>query len=90
MTFIYLVKYQINERFKAKLPVPVPVEIIVVIISTLISYLVDFHGKYKVAVIGLMPPGYIISIFNLKLYVIAYRYTQSILIELYISIYRCI
>ncbi|KAH3838295.1 hypothetical protein DPMN_111703 [Dreissena polymorpha] len=45
---LYLVKAQVNERFKAKLPVPIPIEIVVVILSTIACHFGKFPEKFKV------------------------------------------
>ena len=60
--FLYIVKEQINERFKAKLPVPVPIELIVVVVGTLVSYLARLNENYRVIIIGELAVGYLIQL----------------------------
>ena len=55
--FLYIVKEQINERFKAKLPVPVPIELIVVVVGTVLSYFIKLKQNYNVVTIGELPVG---------------------------------
>ncbi len=54
---LFIVKYQINERFKKKLPFPFPIELLVVILGTLISYLADLNQKFKVSIVDTIPAG---------------------------------
>uniref|UniRef100_A0A6Q2ZBA4 STAS domain-containing protein n=1 Tax=Esox lucius TaxID=8010 RepID=A0A6Q2ZBA4_ESOLU len=50
MVVVFLVK-ELNDRYKAKLPVPIPVEVIMTVIACGISYAFDFKEKFKVDVI---------------------------------------
>ncbi|XP_065511686.1 prestin isoform X1 [Caloenas nicobarica] len=51
------VVYEINLRFKKKLPVPIPMEIIVVIIGTGVSAGMNLSESYSVDVVGNIPKG---------------------------------
>ncbi|KAH3830635.1 hypothetical protein DPMN_103880 [Dreissena polymorpha] len=55
---LYLVKAQVNQRFKAKLKVPIPIEIVVVVLGTVASHFGKFHEKYHVVVVGNIPSGF--------------------------------
>ncbi|XP_046562010.1 sulfate transporter-like [Haliotis rubra] len=57
MLIIYLVKAQINERFKDKMKIPIPIELIVVILGTLASYFLRLQETYNVPVVGKIPGG---------------------------------
>uniref|UniRef100_A0A6Q2Y6T2 STAS domain-containing protein n=1 Tax=Esox lucius TaxID=8010 RepID=A0A6Q2Y6T2_ESOLU len=57
MVVVFLVK-ELNDRYKAKLPVPIPVEVIMTVIACGISYAFDFKEKFKVDVVGHIPMGY--------------------------------
>uniref|UniRef100_A0A3B3T3D1 Solute carrier family 26 member 3, tandem duplicate 2 n=1 Tax=Paramormyrops kingsleyae TaxID=1676925 RepID=A0A3B3T3D1_9TELE len=52
---VFIVK-ELNERFKAKLPVPLPIE--VTVIACGVSYACKFVEKYDVDVVGKIPVGY--------------------------------
>uniref|UniRef100_A0A5G2QDT9 Solute carrier family 26 member 3 n=1 Tax=Sus scrofa TaxID=9823 RepID=A0A5G2QDT9_PIG len=52
--FVVFVVKEINQRYKAKLPVPIPIELIMTVIATGVSYGFDFKNRFKVAVIGEM------------------------------------
>ncbi|XP_008149602.2 chloride anion exchanger [Eptesicus fuscus] len=56
--FILFVVKEINQRYKAKLPVPIPIELIMTVIATGVSYGFDFQGRFNVTVIGQMPNGF--------------------------------
>ncbi|KAK1334989.1 hypothetical protein QTO34_004565 [Cnephaeus nilssonii] len=56
--FILFVVKEINQRYKAKLPVPIPIELIMTVIATGVSYGFDFEGRFNVTVIGQMPSGF--------------------------------
>ena len=56
ITFLYLVKTYVNEKFKAKLPMPIPIELIVVIVGTAASYYLELE-KYKVKIVGPLKTG---------------------------------
>uniref|UniRef100_A0AAY4EY63 STAS domain-containing protein n=1 Tax=Denticeps clupeoides TaxID=299321 RepID=A0AAY4EY63_9TELE len=55
IVFLYGVK-DVNERFKAKLPLPIPGEIIV-IVSTGVSYGMSLFENYQVDIVGTIPSG---------------------------------
>ncbi|KAH3838311.1 hypothetical protein DPMN_111719 [Dreissena polymorpha] len=55
---LYLVKAQVNERFKKKLPVPIPIEIVVVVLGTVASHFGKFNEKYNVVIVGKIPSGF--------------------------------
>ncbi|CAL8242398.1 unnamed protein product [Merluccius merluccius] len=57
MVVVFIVK-EINDRYKAKLPVPIPIEVIMTVIACGVSYAFDFHTKFKVDVVGPIPLGY--------------------------------
>ncbi|XP_067661413.1 prestin-like [Haliotis asinina] len=57
MIIIYVIKTQINERFKKRLRIPVPIELIVVIIGTVVSHFARFKNDFDVKVIGEIPAG---------------------------------
>ncbi|KAJ3612271.1 hypothetical protein NHX12_020547 [Muraenolepis orangiensis] len=57
MAVVFVVK-EINNRYKAKLPVPIPVEVIVTVIACGVSYGFDFRTRFKVDVVGYIPLGY--------------------------------
>ncbi|XP_052269419.1 prestin-like [Dreissena polymorpha] len=54
---LYLVKEQINQRFKKKLRVPVPIELIVVVGATLATHYGNFYKTYGVKIVGDIPRG---------------------------------
>ncbi|XP_041112186.1 chloride anion exchanger-like [Polyodon spathula] len=54
---LFIVK-EINDRYKAKLPVPIPIEVILTIIACGVSYAFDFKTLYKVDVVGEIIKGY--------------------------------
>jgi MFS superfamily sulfate permease-like transporter len=58
LAFLYLVKIQINERFKKKLPVPLPAELCVVAAGTAISFWLNLNAVNKVKVVGDLKPGF--------------------------------
>ncbi|XP_004439339.1 chloride anion exchanger [Diceros bicornis minor] len=49
---------EINQRYKAKLPVPIPIEFIMTVIAAGVSYGFDFKNRFNVAVIGEMKSGF--------------------------------
>ena len=57
MVILYLVKVQINQRFKSKLKIPIPIEIIVVAIATVISHYAMFKDNFGVNVLEDIPAG---------------------------------
>ncbi|XP_006085508.1 chloride anion exchanger [Myotis lucifugus] len=56
--FILFVVKEINQRYKAKLPVPIPIELIMTVIATGVSYGFDFERRFNVTVIGEMSSGF--------------------------------
>ncbi|XP_006775000.1 PREDICTED: chloride anion exchanger [Myotis davidii] len=56
--FILFVVKEINQRYRAKLPVPIPIELIMTVIATGVSYGFDFERRFNVTVIGNMPSGF--------------------------------
>ncbi|ELK01309.1 Chloride anion exchanger [Pteropus alecto] len=52
--FILFVVKEINQRYKAKLPVPIPIEFILTVIAAGVSYGFDFESKFNVTVVGEM------------------------------------
>ncbi|XP_054609488.1 chloride anion exchanger-like isoform X2 [Dunckerocampus dactyliophorus] len=57
MLVVFIVK-ELNDRFKAKLPVPIPIEVIMTVIACGVSYAFDFRTKYGIDVVGHIPKGY--------------------------------
>lgn len=57
MVVVFVVK-ELNERFKANLPVPIPIEVIMTVIACGVSYAFDFKTKYGIEVVGVIPKGY--------------------------------
>ncbi|XP_074840241.1 chloride anion exchanger [Carettochelys insculpta] len=57
LVIVFVVK-EINERYKAKLPVPIPIELFVTVIATGVSYACNFKDKFNVAVIGELKKGF--------------------------------
>ncbi|ELV14264.1 Chloride anion exchanger [Tupaia chinensis] len=49
---------EVNQRFKAKLPVPIPIEFIMTVIATGVSYGFDFQHRFNVSVVGTMQKGF--------------------------------
>ncbi|XP_062051534.1 chloride anion exchanger [Lepus europaeus] len=58
IVLIVFVFKEINERFKAKLPVPIPIELIVTVIAAGLSYGCNFQQRFNVSVIGKMEKGF--------------------------------
>uniref|UniRef100_A0A8C7DU05 Solute carrier family 26 member 3 n=1 Tax=Oncorhynchus kisutch TaxID=8019 RepID=A0A8C7DU05_ONCKI len=54
MVVVFIVK-EINDRYKAKLPVPIPIEVIMTVIACGVSYAFNFRVIYKVDVVGRIP-----------------------------------
>ncbi|CAH2275781.1 chloride anion exchanger [Pelobates cultripes] len=57
MVVVFAVK-EINDRFKAKIPVPIPIEVIMTVIATGVSYAFDFKNKYNVGIVGTLESGF--------------------------------
>ncbi|XP_042367710.1 chloride anion exchanger-like [Plectropomus leopardus] len=57
MVAVFIVK-ELNDRFKAKLPVPIPIEAVMTIIACGVSYGFNFETRYNVTIIGTMVGGY--------------------------------
>uniref|UniRef100_A0A8C5R8C7 STAS domain-containing protein n=1 Tax=Leptobrachium leishanense TaxID=445787 RepID=A0A8C5R8C7_9ANUR len=57
MVVVFAVK-EINDRFKAKIPVPIPIEVIMTVIATGVSYAFNFKDIYKVDVVGTLTSGF--------------------------------
>ncbi|KAG7456244.1 hypothetical protein MATL_G00249700 [Megalops atlanticus] len=57
MVVVFIVK-ELNDRYKAKLPVPIPIEVIMTVIACGVSYAFNFKDKYNVDVVGAIPKGY--------------------------------
>ncbi|XP_054420570.1 chloride anion exchanger [Pteronotus mesoamericanus] len=56
--FILFVVKEINECYKATLPVPIPIELILTVIATGVSYGFDFRNRFNVTVVGKMESGF--------------------------------
>ncbi|XP_050415948.1 sulfate transporter isoform X2 [Patella vulgata] len=54
---IYLVKAQINDRFKKKMKIPIPIELIMVIFGTVASYFLELNSNYQVKIVEYIPKG---------------------------------
>ncbi|KAM4523908.1 solute carrier family 26 member 3 [Fundulus diaphanus] len=57
MVVVFIVK-ELNDRYRAKLPVPIPIEVIMTIIACGVSYGFNFEERFKVEVVGKMVSGY--------------------------------
>uniref|UniRef100_A0A3Q2Y2I6 Solute carrier family 26 member 3 n=1 Tax=Hippocampus comes TaxID=109280 RepID=A0A3Q2Y2I6_HIPCM len=57
MAVVFVVK-ELNDRFKAKLPVPIPIEVIMTVIACGVSYAFDFRTKYGIDIVGHIPKRY--------------------------------
>ncbi|XP_033831879.1 chloride anion exchanger-like [Periophthalmus magnuspinnatus] len=57
MVVVFIVK-ELNDRYKAKLPVPIPIEVIMTVIACGVSYGFDFKTKYGIDIVGMIPKGY--------------------------------
>ncbi|XP_053318114.1 chloride anion exchanger-like [Spea bombifrons] len=57
MVVVFAVK-EINDRFKAKIPVPIPIEVIMTVIATGVSYAFNFQNKYGVDIVGTLEKGF--------------------------------
>lgn len=57
MVVVFAVK-ELNDRYKAKLPVPIPIEAIMTVIACGVSYGFNFQKKFGVTVVGEMISGY--------------------------------
>lgn len=55
--FLIVIKEIINVKYKSKMKFPIPAELLLVIIATTCSYLVDFHDRWDVIIIGVIPKG---------------------------------
>jgi hypothetical protein len=55
--FIYTTRTFINEKYKNKLPFPIPFDLFLLIAGILISYFVDFNGRWSVKIVGDLPTG---------------------------------
>ncbi|XP_041820353.1 solute carrier family 26 member 3 [Chelmon rostratus] len=57
MVVVFIVK-ELNEMYKAKLPVPIPIEAITTVIACGVSYGFNFNERYGVDIVGKMVSGY--------------------------------
>uniref|UniRef100_A0A673CK21 Solute carrier family 26 member 3 n=1 Tax=Sphaeramia orbicularis TaxID=375764 RepID=A0A673CK21_9TELE len=57
MLVVFVVK-ELNDKYKAKLPVPIPIEAIMTVIACGVSYGFNFEDRYRVQVVGKMVSGY--------------------------------
>ncbi|XP_040885836.1 chloride anion exchanger-like [Toxotes jaculatrix] len=57
MMIVFIVK-ELNDIYKAKLPVPIPIEVIMTIVACGVSYGFNFEKRYDVDVVGKMISGY--------------------------------
>lgn len=58
MLILYLVKSQINDRFKSRLPLPIPIDLIIIIVATAVSYFLTFRKDPAFRVVGKIPVGF--------------------------------
>lgn len=57
LLILLFIKDFINERFKHKLKIPIPIDLIMIILVTLISHYGEFHRRYQVRIVGVIPSG---------------------------------
>ncbi|XP_028251535.1 solute carrier family 26 member 3 [Parambassis ranga] len=57
MVVVFIVK-EMNDRYKAKLPVPIPIEVIMTVIACGVSYGFNFEERFNVDIVGKMVQGY--------------------------------
>uniref|UniRef100_A0A4W6E844 STAS domain-containing protein n=1 Tax=Lates calcarifer TaxID=8187 RepID=A0A4W6E844_LATCA len=57
MAMVFIVK-ELNDIYKAKLPVPIPIEVIMTVIACGVSYGFNFEKRYDVEIVGKMVSGY--------------------------------
>ncbi|XP_032445887.1 chloride anion exchanger-like [Xiphophorus hellerii] len=57
MVVVFIVK-ELNDRYRAKLPVSIPIEVIMTVIACGVSYGFNFEKRYDVEVVGTMVRGY--------------------------------
>ncbi|KAK3606365.1 hypothetical protein CHS0354_042001 [Potamilus streckersoni] len=57
MALLYIVKEQVNQRFKKKLKVPIPIELCVVVLGTVTSHFWNFNKRFHVQIVGDIPTG---------------------------------
>ncbi|XP_075062064.1 chloride anion exchanger-like [Mixophyes fleayi] len=57
MIVVFAVK-EVNDRFKANIPVPIPIEVIMTVIATGVSYGFNFTGRYGVDTVGKLEKGF--------------------------------
>ncbi|XP_063786061.1 chloride anion exchanger-like [Pseudophryne corroboree] len=57
MVVLYISK-EVNDYFKAKMPVPIPIEIILTIIGAGVSYAFDLQNRFGVPIVGTIQRGF--------------------------------
>lgn len=57
MAVVFVVK-EVNDKYKARLPVPIPIEVIMTVIACGLSYGFDFEQKFGIKIVGKMVQGY--------------------------------
>ncbi|CAJ1055629.1 chloride anion exchanger-like isoform X2 [Xyrichtys novacula] len=57
MVVVFIVK-ELNDRYKARLPVPIPIEVVMTIIACGVSYGFNFEERFGVEIVGKMVSGY--------------------------------
>uniref|UniRef100_A0AAQ4REZ6 STAS domain-containing protein n=1 Tax=Gasterosteus aculeatus aculeatus TaxID=481459 RepID=A0AAQ4REZ6_GASAC len=57
MMVVFIVK-ELNDKYKAKLPVPIPIEVFMTVIACGVSYGFNFQTRYDIDVVGKMVSGY--------------------------------
>ncbi|XP_036977131.1 chloride anion exchanger-like isoform X1 [Acanthopagrus latus] len=57
MVIVFIVK-EMNDMYKAKLPVPIPIEVIMTVIACGTSYGLNFKERFGIDVVGKMVSGY--------------------------------
>ncbi|XP_064609338.1 prestin-like [Liolophura sinensis] len=57
MVVLYLIKIQVNQRYKSSLRIPIPIELLVVILGTVASHFGNFNDKYDLNIVKDIPAG---------------------------------
>ncbi|KAE9415471.1 hypothetical protein Angca_009278 [Angiostrongylus cantonensis] len=57
IVLLFLVKTYMDPLLKKKCKIPIPYDLFVMIIGTIVSTLVNLHGRFGVKIVGKVPPG---------------------------------
>ncbi|KAK6033099.1 STAS domain protein [Ostertagia ostertagi] len=57
IVLLFLVRAYLDPLLRRRCSVPVPYDLFVMIIGTIVSYLVNLHGRFEVKIIGKIPTG---------------------------------